>query len=91
LAARKGRDLEILVHAIESSLADETDTTVESPGWLVDLTTGELREIDVLIVRKELHRTTNVAIECKDWKRPLDSAVVEHFKKKCEETEFIRE
>jgi Restriction endonuclease len=86
LAARPGKDLEALVQGIETCLSDDSLTTVESPARLIDKSTGRLREHDVLITRKEPHRTILTAIECRDRSRPVDAPAVEAFKKKCEET-----
>ena len=75
---RNGRDLEILVNALEKYLSGK-DGIVESPSYLKDRITGESRELDVLVTLGTGHRETKIAFECKDWNRKVDSPVVEGF------------
>lgn len=56
---------------------------IESPAYIVDKTTGEKREFDVLITYDEGHRTLLTAIECRDRKNPVGSLEVEGFVTKC--------
>lgn len=45
--------------------------------------TNKMREVDVLMTRGEGRHKVVTAIECKDWKKPVDDTVVEGFAKKC--------
>ncbi|MDG9671797.1 restriction endonuclease [Hahella sp. CR1] len=76
--ARKGRELERLVKVLEKN-THEIGATVLSPAYLIDKTTGEKREIDVLISYGSGRHKRLTAIECKDWKAKVDVKVVDEF------------
>lgn len=84
--SRPGRPLEQLVEVIERVLADEAAATIESPKRLVDRTTGELREHDVLLTIRQNHHVVLVAIECRVRSRPVGAPDVEAFSAKCSDT-----
>src|SRR5215216_5814330 len=83
---RPGEALQILVKRIEETLAGDEKTTIESPGYLIDVRTGERREHDVIITTRLPHREIKTVIECKDHSRPVGVPLVEAFKTKCEDT-----
>lgn len=86
---RKGRDLELLVKHIESILAHGKNANIESPKMIADKETGQLREHDVVISFTG-HHALSVAIDCKDWARPVDSPEIEAFVTKCTATNIQR-
>lgn len=83
---RKGKSLERLVRHLESALGNTGGAKIESPGFVRDKITGELREHDVLITLVSGHHTITIALECRDRKRKVGSPAVEAFHTKCEHT-----
>ncbi|MBT4483811.1 MAG: hypothetical protein HOC71_09060 [Candidatus Latescibacteria bacterium] len=83
---RAGKSFEKLVSIIETSLADSKNTTVYSPKYLPDKTTGVLREFDVVITIVQEHHTILVGIECRDRKSAVDVSLIESFLTKCQDT-----
>jgi hypothetical protein len=81
-----GRDLQRLIHAIESSLHAAAQVRVESPKRLVDKDTGRLREHDVVLTFLESPHELLVALECRDRSRPVGVPEVEAFWAKCQRT-----
>jgi hypothetical protein len=81
-----GRDLQRLIHAIESSLHASAKVKVESPKRLIDKDTGRLREHDVVLTFLEGHHELSVALECRDRSRPVGVPEVEAFWAKCQRT-----
>jgi hypothetical protein len=83
---RQGRSLEKLIAYLERHLATNDMVQVESPKRLRDISTGRLREHDVVLTIKSGHHTVLVAIECRDRSRPVGVPQIEAFAKKCQET-----
>jgi hypothetical protein len=83
---KSGRDLQTLVHAIESSLQTNPKMKIESPKRLVDKDTGRLREHDIVLTFTEGHHELLVALECRDRSRPVGVPEVEAFWAKCQRT-----
>ena len=78
---REGRSFEKLTQALEKYIAEE-GATVESPGYLEDRITGQLREIDVFVSRGEGHHKHLIAIECRDRQTPIGVPDIEAFRTK---------
>jgi predicted helicase len=85
-----GRDLQRLIHAIESTVKGESNTKVESPKRLIDKDTRRLREHDVVLTFVEGHHQLLLALECRDRSRPVGVPDVEAFHSKCERTGIDR-
>jgi hypothetical protein len=83
---RKGKNLELLITAIEKTLSKDKSITIESPKRLRDRTTGKLREHDVVLTIKQGHHSLLMAIECRDHSRPITVNQVEAFSQKCRDT-----
>lgn len=83
--ARKGRDLELLIAAIEKMLGLDGKIKVKSPA-MVKCKQGRIREHDVGLFVSNSHYDTFIAIECRDRKAKVDVTHVEAFAKKCENT-----
>jgi hypothetical protein len=84
--ANNGRDLQRLIHAIESSLHAGANVKVESPKRLIDRDTGRLREHDVVLTFLQGHHQLRLALECRDRSRPVGVPEVEAFCAKCRRT-----
>lgn len=84
---RAGRKFEQLAQALEKYLAND-GVTVESPGFLEDRITGQLREIDVLISRGIGHHKHLIAIECRDRSTPIGVPDVEAFHTKTKDLQI---
>lgn len=78
--------MERLVASLEKALAHTGSARVESPKRLRDVTTGRLREHDVLITTQQGHHSVKIAIECRDRSRPITVNQVEGFWAKCQDT-----
>lgn len=88
---RRGRALEQLVEALyrveaAGQGAGLVITKIESPGHVPDKETGSNREFDVLASGSLGKMPFQLAIECKDWGKPVDAPVVEAFIAKCSGT-----
>ncbi len=83
---KTGKSLEHLVASLEKALARTGSASVESPKRLRDITTGRLREHDVLITATQGHHSVKIAIECRDRSRPITVNQVEGFWAKCQDT-----
>src|SRR4051794_22217478 len=81
-----GRNLQRLIHAIESARGSGTHVKIESPKRILDKITNELREHDVVLTYTHQHHEITVAIECRDRSRPVGSNAIEEFRSKCEST-----
>ena len=82
---RQGMEFQKLVAYLERAVADQRNVTVESPKFIPDKVTGDLREHDVVITQRVPQRETTTAIECRDHRRPVTVDQVEAFHTKCEE------
>jgi hypothetical protein len=82
----KGKDLERVVSTLEKHLSAHSQTVIESPKRLKDITTGRLREHDVVLTVSSDHHVFTVAIECRDRKRKVGVPDVESFWAKCSDT-----
>lgn len=86
--ARKGKDFENLIHAIENAWLESDDVQVESPKFVKDKTTGQMREFDVLITVKTRDYTNRIGIECRQRASKVASPEVEAFRTKCIDTDI---
>lgn len=75
VGGRDGIELQDIVKRIEQSLGP--DCTVTSPAFLKDKTTGDKREIDVLIQRKVASQEITIIEECRDHGRKVTIQFVE--------------
>jgi hypothetical protein len=85
-SSNNGRDLQRLIHAIESALHAGGGVKVESPKRLIDKDTGRLREHDVVLTFLQAHHQLLLALECRDRSRPVGVPEVEAFSEKCRQT-----
>jgi Restriction endonuclease len=83
---RQGEEFHRLVEVLERAVVDHPNVTVESPKFLTDKVTGELREHDIVLTQRSPQRTTITAIECRDRSRRVGVNQVEEFRAKCEHT-----
>ena len=77
------RDLETLVARIQAQLAP--DAEVKHDVRLVGRSTGAKRQIDVLVRQIIGQYEMLIAIECKDYGRPVDVKAVEEFHGLCDD------
>ncbi|WP_174906272.1 restriction endonuclease [Burkholderia diffusa] len=77
MAKKEWREFEQLVARIQQDLAP--DAKVEHDVMLVGEVTGERRQVDVLLTQNIGQYTMRVAIDCKDYKTPVDVKGVEEF------------
>ncbi|BDU77795.1 restriction endonuclease [Mesoterricola sediminis] len=87
---RPGKSLEELVATLERVLGSKGNVTIESPAYIRDRITGDLREHDVLILLKANHHCVEIAIECRDRSRKITVNDVESFWAKCRDTGIAR-
>jgi hypothetical protein len=83
---RPGEALQKLVATLERSLSTQQGVTFESPKRLRDKDTGQWREHDVVITRRDAHHTILTSIEVRDTGRKLGVPAVEAFAHKCRRT-----
>jgi hypothetical protein len=83
---KTGKSLEQLIMSLEKVLARNDSIQIESPKRLRDVTTGTLREHDVVLTTNQGHHTVKIAIECRDRSRPVTVNQVEGFWAKCQDT-----
>lgn len=76
--ARKGRDLEKLVALIEQGLGNQ-DIQITSPDWILDISTGKKREVDVSIRGKLGSFNFLIIIECRKRKGLSDVTWIEQI------------
>lgn len=85
--ARKGRDFELDYEWLYK--LDKDLYKVSSPGFVIDKTTGESREIDILIEFFDgdgiLRR---ISVECRDWKKTQNVMWIEQLQQKKEDCEL---
>lgn len=74
---RPGEDLERLVEKIQRQLAPQAEVIHNAK--LMGRNSGVERQIDVLVRDYIGQYEINIAIECKDYKRPVDVKAVESF------------
>lgn len=79
---RRGKSLELLVRQLESALASDPAIIVESPKFLPDKRSGNMREFDVVVTFPG-HLGVKVALECRDRTAKVGSPAVEGFAAKC--------
>src|SRR5205809_1075002 len=77
-------EFQTLIYEIERQLAP-LGAVVEQSAMLPERTTGDLREVDMLISLDEGHHRVRIAIECQDKSRPATKQWVEAIAKKHEE------
>jgi hypothetical protein len=83
---RQGEEFHRLVEILERAVVDHPNITVESPKYLTDKVTEELREHDIVLTQRSPQRTTITAIECRDRSRLVTVNQLEEFHAKCEHT-----
>jgi hypothetical protein len=85
---KPGEMLNTIVNNIETLIASSgaaaSTTKVQRNVRIPDNENGGKREFDVLITVSDGLRQTLTAIECKDYKRPVDVEVLEQYVKKCQ-------
>ena len=86
MAGRTGKALEQLVAAIEKTIADKGNVTIESPKHLISRVTGRRREHDVLLTIQQQHHKLRISIECRDRSRAITEDQVDSFHRKCRDT-----
>lgn len=84
--SRQGEDFHRLVELLEKSISDQESVTIESPKYLPDKITGELREHDIVLTYDFPLQQLVVAIECRDRSRKITVGQVEEFYTKCRDT-----
>lgn len=83
---RQGDDFHRLVEHLERAVSGQEGVTIESPKYLPDKITGELREHDIVLTYHSPLRQLVVAIECRDRSRRVAVGQVEEFHTKCRDT-----
>lgn len=83
---RQGDDFHRLVEHLERAVSGQEGVTIESPKYLPDKITGELREHDIVLTYHSPLRQLVVAIECRDRSRRVTVGQVEEFHTKCRDT-----
>lgn len=83
---RPGRTLEKLIAFLEKMLSRAEGAVIESPFYVRDKITGEVREHDVVVRGNFGHHETLIALECRDKSRPVTVNEVESFQSKCNDT-----
>jgi uncharacterized protein YqgV (UPF0045/DUF77 family) len=83
LMSKKGKSFEKTIRLIQETLKDSDNTTIFSNQKL-KTRTGRKREIDILLVTKINELEINIAIECKDYSKPVGTKEVEAFSSKCD-------
>lgn len=84
---RKGKNLEEVIHLIQNSLVN--NDTIVSKNKKLKNASGNYREFDVLIESKINELQIVIAIECKDYKKPVAVEKVEAFNSKCSRIPII--
>lgn len=74
--SKLGTELEQLVKAVQMTLKDSPNITIETNVKVKD-TNGIKREIDVLVEDFNVLPCYRIAFECKDYKRKLDIQIVD--------------
>ncbi|AZV19252.1 restriction endonuclease [Mesorhizobium sp. M7A.F.Ce.TU.012.03.2.1] len=87
---RPGQRFHNLVATLERMFAHQDNVTVASSLRLPDKDTGQLREHDVVIIRRTHHGPNLTSIECRDQGRKVGVPQIEAFAKKCEKTGIHR-
>ena len=82
--SKTGKSLEQLVKAIQITLKDCPNTSIESNVKMND-NSGVTREIDVLVTTSVQSNSINykIAFECKEYKSKVTVSIVEAFISKC--------
>lgn len=83
---RQGESFHQLVERIQRAVEDRSEVQIESPKFLVDIITKQLREHDIVLTYQMPQWPIVVAIECRDRKRPVGVNQVEEFQSKCAST-----
>jgi hypothetical protein len=81
--SKKGKTFEKTIRLIQETLKDSSSTTIFSNHKL-KTRTGRKREIDILLVTRINEFEINIAIECKDYSKPVGAKEVEAFNSKCD-------
>jgi hypothetical protein len=80
---KKGRQFEKFVQLIQESFKDSPSTEIYS-NYKLETIKGRKREFDVFIKSSLNNYEINIAIECKDQKRPISVDKIEAFHSKCQ-------
>jgi hypothetical protein len=80
---RAGRELELLVAALEDTIGSLDGIRVESPARLRDLDTDQVREVDVAIRARHGTHELLIVMECRDRAAPGDVTWIEQIRTKC--------
>jgi Restriction endonuclease len=88
MALNNGKELESLVRLIQETLKDSPNTLIYNNSRLTN-ESGRKREIDLLIETKVNNFNIKIAIECKDFKRPISAEKIEAFESKCKRIKGI--
>lgn len=83
---RKGRSFEALVSVLEKAASTNPNLEVHSPYFAIDRVTGKRREHDVVVILKQDHHETKIALECRQRSAAVIVNQVEEFSRKCEDT-----
>jgi len=83
MSINNGKELESLVRLIQETLKDSPNTVIYSNLKLPNKS-GRKREFDILIETKVNNLILKIAIECKDYKKPVSVEKIEAFQGKCE-------
>ncbi len=78
---RKGRELELLLKRLENVEFPE-GATINSPHYLEDKITGQLREVDVTVSYKLGTKQILIGFECRDRNKTEDATWIEQIKGK---------
>lgn len=81
--SRAGRELELLVAALEDTIGSLDGVQVESPAHLKDRDTDQFREVDVAIRFKHGTHEVLIVMECRDRAAPSDVTWIEQIRTKC--------
>ncbi len=82
MSLNNGKDLENLVALIQEALKDSHNTVIYTNAKLPNRG-GRKREFDILIETMVSDFSIKIAIECKDYKRPVSVDKIEAFHGKC--------
>lgn len=85
---KDGKKTERLVRLIQETLKEIPETNIYS-NFKIKNISGRKREIDVLIDSSINSMNIKIAIECKDYKRPVSVEKIEAFNSKCMRIEGI--
>lgn len=83
-----GKLLERIVRLVQETLKNSSETEILSNHKLVN-SSGEKREFDIVVQSRINDLNIIIAIECKDYKRPVPAEKIEAFESKCNRIKTI--